>query len=343
MGMAQPTSLAQHDAAQQRGVPPLERVRDDVWALGMSMPGHGLPYSLLYLFRDADDRFHVLDPGWDSDENFAALTAAMQELGTELDRVASVTITHLHPDHIGMSQRIRAHSRAIVQLHRREDEALRAHGGTGWSPGLLDPRLENWGAPEDRRRELQLVADRTPPYPATTIDRVLEDDERLDIPGFDVIAMRTPGHTPGHVSLRDDSRGLLFTGDHLLPMTMGGIGLGGPSEANALDDYLGGLRSIWPYDDYEVLPGHGYRFRGLRERIMQTAAHHLARSREVAAAQRDWPGESTWQTAERLTWSRGWDGLAGFFLYSALWQTDIHGEFVRTGGLERWADFPDVT
>ena len=335
-----PPSRAQFDASAARIAPPLERVRDDVWAVGMQMPGHGVPYSLLYLLRDTHGRFHVVDPGWESDANFAALTGALESLGSSPSAVASITITHLHPDHIGMSERIRDVAGAVVQLHRREREALRRHGGTSWAPDLLDRQLDAWGVPEGRRRELQDVASRTPALTEKSVDRVLEDDELLDIPGFEMIAMRTPGHTPGHISLRDDARGLLFTGDHLLPSMMGGIGLGGPTDTNALDDYLGGLQSIWPYPEHEVLPGHGYRFHGLRDRIAETAAHHLARSRQVAEVRRTRPDASTWQTAERLTWSRGWEGLSGFFLYSALWQTDIHTAFVEGGGLQRWSRFP---
>ncbi|TFD46966.1 MBL fold metallo-hydrolase [Cryobacterium frigoriphilum] len=331
------TSAAQFASSTTRIAPDLEQVRDDVWALGMPMPGGHIPYSLLYLLRDSADGIHVIDPGWDSKSNLQRVLRALASLGAAATDIRSITATHLHPDHIGMGPRLKQASGAPLQVHATEKEALYARGVGGWSPSVFSHVLDDWGVPANRRAEIEAILSATPPHPDVHVDRVLANNERLDIPGFDLVAMLTPGHTPGHLSLRDDARSIMFTGDHLLPTMHAGLGLGGPTNTNALTDYLDSLDTVSVYPDHEALPGHGYRFSGLAKRAGKSARHHLKRSREVAEVVADSPDSTIWQIAERLTWTAGWNRLEGFFLFSALSQTAIHRDFVAADGLARIA------
>ena len=325
-----PTSPAQFEASHAGTIPAFERVRDDVWALAQRMPGGYLPYSLMYLLRDSDGAFHVIDPGWDSPENWATLTGLLDSLGASAANVHSITATHLHPDHIGLAARLREASGAPLQLHETEAAAV---GSPFDTPGNTDAtalQLDAWGVPNDRRAEILRIIVRASRFVPPTADRTLVDDERLDIPGFDLQAMLTPGHTSGHLCLRDDERSLLFTGDHLLPMMYAGLGLGAPSDTNPLADYLASLERVSGYPDHEVLPGHGYRFQGVAGRSAETAEHHLRRSREVAAVLANSPHSSTWEIAAGLTWSVGWPNLVDFLLFSALAQTEMHRDYLTS-------------
>ncbi len=323
-----PTSPAQFEASRSGGVPAPEQVRDDVWALAQRMPGGHLPYSFLYLLRDSDHGFHVIDPGWGSDDNWDSLSALLARLDSSPTEVRSITSTHLHPDHIGLADRLRSASGAPLQLHERESAAIDSPFDTFGTPDDLERRVEAWGVPHPRRAELLAVTAQAARFIPPAADRTLVDGERLDIPGFDLIAMLTPGHTSGHLCLRDDARSLLFTGDHLLPMMHAGLGLGAATDTNPLSDYLASLRSVSTYDDHEALPGHGYRFRGVAARADASAQHHLRRSREVTAVLMDAPESSNWQVAARLTWTAGWQSLAHVFLLSALAQTEMHRDYV---------------
>lgn len=330
-------SALQFEASQAGAVPGLEQVRDDVWALGIAMPGGHIPFSLLYLLRDAAGRIHVVDPGSDSAENWQCLISALERIGADVGSVGSITATHLHPDHLGMAGRLQAASGAPLQMHIAEQRALAAMRGNELSPLVIARQLGEWEVPVSRRAEMEHLRRGVSERPVPGVDRVVSDGDRLDIPGFDLTVMHTPGHTSGHLCLRDDERSLIVTGDHVLPTMHAGIGLGGRTDANPLADYLASLRAVAVYPDHEVLPGHGYRFIGLGTRARESAEHHLRRSREVAAALDDARDLSIWQIAERLTWTAGWENLSGFFLYSALSQTAMHKAFVEGGGLDRFA------
>jgi glyoxylase-like metal-dependent hydrolase (beta-lactamase superfamily II) len=240
-----------------------------------------------------------------------------------------VFVTHLHPDHLGLGERLRAASGARIGMLRREHEAALAIAAHG--PLVTQERLDGWGVPAERRPELfgalgpSLVASGLP-----TVDRGYEPGDTLDIPGRHLTVLPTPGHTAGSACVVDESAGLLFTGDTVLPRIFSGLGLGDLSESNPIADYLDSLASLAPYDELEVAPGHGFRFRGLTERTAELAAHHLHRSRAAAEIVAIEPLASTWDVASRLRWTAGWERLRGFYLFSALFQTQLHLEFVRS-------------
>jgi glyoxylase-like metal-dependent hydrolase (beta-lactamase superfamily II) len=320
------TSQAQFEATKSGTLPPMEQVRDNLWAVALPIPGGFMSYSILYVLRDSTGGIHLVDPGWDEDGNWQRLLDALAAIGASISDVRSSTATHIHPDHSGMAARVRQASGAAVRVLESEVNSIDVQGIP------LDVRERNvadWGVPERRWGELREMLVGLPERSLPSIDETLRDGERLDIPGFDLVVMATPGHTPGSLCLREDSLQLLFTGDHLLPMMHPGIGLGGPSATNPLADYLASLATISEYPDYEVLPGHGYRFTGLAERASKSSKHHLRRTSEVRAVMEVDPDATVWEIAERLTWTSGWDNLRGFYLYSALAQTAMHRDYCR--------------
>jgi glyoxylase-like metal-dependent hydrolase (beta-lactamase superfamily II) len=311
-------------------VPPVEQVRDGLWAVAVPMPGGAryLGYSFCYLILDDDGRLHVVDPGWDSPENRALLERAVRGIVTDV-QIASVIVTHLHQDHIGLAEHLRRETGAPIVLHEREDEAI---GVLSESP---QPPLADWGVPPAAVDELAALRTTTGAVPdAPHGDLLLRGEvDLLTIRGLDIEAIRTPGHTPGSVCLRIRGAGVLLTGDTVLPVIHPGLGLGGRTASNPIADYLDSLDRLAGDDALEVLPGHGYRFTGLRERTTGLAEHHLRRTREVAAALQATPDASVWEIAATLTWTAGWEKMHGFFLYSALSQTALHIDYLNRSAL----------
>ncbi len=69
--------------------------------------------------------------------------------------------------------------------------------------------------------------------------------------------LATPGHTRGHIVLRDDAAGVLYAGDHILPHITPPIGLERAPEPAPLHSYLASLQLVRDRPDLVLLPAHG--------------------------------------------------------------------------------------
>jgi len=309
-------------------LPQDERIRDDLWAVTVSFPNPYILYTLSYLILDAHGVPHIVDPGFDTEENWEHYRSALRTIGRSERDVGSITVTHAHPDHLGMADRFSRESGAPIILHAMELATAASEMETldRWGSAVLD----DWGVPGSRRSEFAMDVPISGSLTASHADRVIEDEATLDIPGWNLRVIHTPGHTAGHIVLHEADRGFLLTGDHVLPNMHPGLGLGVGTDANPLTDYLNSLARVRDLGaDLEVLPGHGYRFRGLRDRVDDMIEHRDRRSREVLRVLQDDENASTWEVASQLTWTAGWENLKAMDLASALSQTSMHHRHVK--------------
>lgn len=114
----------------------------------------------------------LVDVGWDTDQSFSALQEALPHPPRH------VLITHLHPDHAGGVNRVRAWTDGEIYLPR-EDIPV---GGSDLPPDVL----------------------------------YFEDEQPLTLSGVHVQVVLTPGHTPGHRCFVFSESGGLVTGDMVL-------------------------------------------------------------------------------------------------------------------------------
>lgn len=163
----------------------------------------------------------MIDPGGDADR----ILEAIRGLGVE---VAAIYATHAHFDHVLAVDRVREELSCKFFLHRDDEWLLR--------------RL-----PESVKRhlgyEVPSVADP---------DAYAEEGQLIDVGGYGLRVLHTPGHTPGGISLVGE--GVAFTGDTLFAGSVGRTDLEG-GDAAALSRSL--IRLLSLPDRYEVLPGHG--------------------------------------------------------------------------------------
>lgn len=354
----EPLSEAQHAAATHGGVPDPEPITDDLWSVAVPMPGKLLGYTLSAVHVGPDGAVTIIDPGWETPEVHHRLESSLRLLGRSMTDIRYIVVTHAHADHVGAADALRRRSGAKLLMHAREHEdldrarsavaataAVDATGATDVTDAAgadgVERVVATWGVPSDVRAPLIARLNRMReqvalPDPADTL---LRDGDRLPIPGFECEVVPTPGHTPGHMSLVDHERELIFSGDHVLPTIFPGAGLGVGSpfgeEADAenpIAAYLASLERIAPFDGYDVAPGHGYRFRGLESRRGETAAHMRQRAAQVADALAADHHGSVWTIASQLSWTAGWDSLSkSSMLASALLQTGLYIDLARNG------------
>ena len=324
-----PTSAAQVRAARDGVVPDPERLDASTFVIPMPTGIPLVPTVFCYLLVDRGGDGYLVDPGAPVPGAAERLQRAVADAGVA--RIRACIATHGHIDHLGLVAEARTAFGAEYWASRVEPNLTSAP----WRDRTeLLAALEEWGVPDDARADLVAAgefADADVPEP----DLALNDGDALPIPGRTVRVVATPGHTPGHLCFVDDglegagAERRLFAGDHLLPHLVPGIGLGSPFDENPVDAGLASLERLRELGDVEVLPGHGYRYRGLEARIAQIRAHHESRTAEVRTVLAEVATRSIWEVATRLTWSAGWEGMRGFRRLSALGQTELHVERVR--------------
>jgi len=319
------TGTAQRDAWRARVLPPVEQVRPGLWSVPVPIPDNPLRYTLSYAFT-ADAGTQIVDPGWDSAAGRRALTDGLATAGVTLGDVTGIVVTHIHPDHHGLSGWVREQSGAWIAMHAAEAETLPARIWPDQEPGADQDWLRGHGVPED---DAALLLAMDPAHVAHVLDlpepdRFVADGERLPIAGRDVRAIWTPGHTPGHLCLHDAAAGVLLTGDHLLPRISPNISVHGAQDADPLTDYLASLARTGSFTAEEALPAHEYRFRGLDVRADALIAHHRDRGAEILQVIDGLGQPTAWTIATQLTWSRGWAALQGMMRRMALAETVAH-------------------
>jgi len=327
-GAVRETSRQQDADDRDAGSSAVDEVREGVLAVPLRMSESGLSHVFAYLVDGGAGDLHLVDAGVDDDENWTLLSAAARALGRDVADIGSVTVTHAHPDHLGLAARVRAASGAVVRMHAEDARAMRSRASL-LPADLLEPALDRWGVPVARRDELRAPASRPVSAGATVeVDEALAGGETIRAGRRSWRVLHTPGHTRGHVCVIDDEAGLVFTGDHVLPSVNPGIGLGGRVAGDdPLGDYLASLELVAALDDHEACPGHERRFRGLADRCRELARHQGRRTEEVREALDEAPGASVWETASRIAWTGGWVGLRGGTLLSALAQTAMRMPF----------------
>ena len=194
--------------------------------------------------------------------------------------------------------------------------------------------LKRWGAPPEEVEALT-----TPRCPCSAFvdavqpDVLLEDGDKPEVPGWDLQAIWTPGHSPGHLCFWEPRNRLMLSGDHVLPRITPNIPFHPQAGDDPLGDFLRSLEKLAPYDTDEVLPAHEHRFVGLPARLHELIAHHEHRFGEVVNAIR--AGHDTaWEVAGHMKWSRPWDRIEGFMRRAAVAEAMAHIRALeRRGGL----------
>ncbi|MBQ4577807.1 MAG: MBL fold metallo-hydrolase [Clostridia bacterium] len=164
------------------------------------------------------------------------------DLRAQVERLTQLPIfavcTHVHWDHIGGHGQFDRHG-----VHPAEQN---------WLQG-------NFPLPLDFVKQ-QLMHDFTPPKTFDiqeyrvfqgVPDRLLQDGDVIDLGGRQILALHTPGHSPGHLCFWESRRGILYSGDLIYEGTL----YANYPSTDPLA-YLCSLETITKLPIQTILPGH---------------------------------------------------------------------------------------
>ena len=172
--------------------------------------------------RDDSRRAVIVDPGEEPDR----ILAPVRDLGLEVE---AVLLTHTHFDHVGAVAPVARETGAPVYVSEIERPVL--------ADIMSYVPFAGFG-----------------PYESYEADHLLRGGERLELAGFEIDVLFTPGHSPGHLSFSIPSERALFSGDVLFQGSVGRTDLPG-GDWNTLLASIGTLVESLP-EDTTVHPGH---------------------------------------------------------------------------------------
>jgi hydroxyacylglutathione hydrolase len=172
------------------------------------------------LRQDGAKEAVIVDPGEEADK----LLGAIEELGVDLQ---AILLTHTHFDHVG----------AVAPV-------AKATGAPVYCPKLEVPVLQD-------------IMSFVPwpgfgPFESWDPEEPVEGGEQLELAGFTIDVIYTPGHSPGHVTYAIEDA--LFSGDVLFEGSVGRTDLPG-GDWPTLSRSIESLLDRYP-DEQKVFPGH---------------------------------------------------------------------------------------
>jgi glyoxylase-like metal-dependent hydrolase (beta-lactamase superfamily II) len=164
----------------------------------------------------------VVDPGEEPER-------ILQVIEDEALTVVAILLTHTHFDHVG----------AVAPV-------ARATGAPVYCPEIEVPVLADIMA--------FVPWPGFGPFESWDAEETVKGGERLDLAGFEIDVLFTPGHSPGHVTYAIADEPALFSGDVLFRNSIGRTDLPG-GDAPTLFDSLRKLVDSFP-EETVVYPGH---------------------------------------------------------------------------------------
>ncbi len=140
----------------------------------------------------------------------AIIVEQLRTLGVEPKRIKYVALTHTHTDHIGAVPHLKKVLPHLETVASPVAAKLLANGGTMKEFLRMDRILA----------EIMLAKDRIAGLPQQVdgyvfeVDRIVGEGDSIDLgSGVSWAVYETPGHSPCHISLYNESQGIVVVGD----------------------------------------------------------------------------------------------------------------------------------
>ncbi len=274
----------------------------------------------------------AIDAGPDYEGAWGSAVAQMSAVGIAASSIASVLVTHGHPDHCALASFWQREAGSEVWIAAADLNKLAAGGrdlparrelaldflADNAVPSELiaearrGPSGRSGGGQRDSRNErlgnLRSIMPEHGDWPAplratpAIADRIVDPAQTISLAERRLQPILCPGHTPASTMFLDDSTGDLYTGDHVLERIAPTPGIHFDDAGNrirSLPQYLRSLAAVRALAPRRVLPGHGEPFTDLAGAVDRATAIFNQRAIRLQRRLRESPA-SAWELALRL-------------------------------------------
>lgn len=301
----------------------------NIFKFDVVLPENPLKNLNCYVIK-GNERNLIIDTGFNREECFESLSRGIEELKLDIE-VTDIFVTHLHGDHSGLVPRIASKNSRIYMnpADKKILDDLIAQSSDYWD------KFEDIFKSEGFSEEEIILSRKTNParkfVPGSIFDTVpVEDGSSLKYGNYELMAIETPGHTPGHTCLYCPSEKLMFCGDHVIFGITPNITMWMGFE-NSLGRYIKSLDKIKEYDVKLALSGHREMTGDFQGRLEELKEHHKNRLWEVYSIVAENPGLDGYSIASRMNWSiraKSWADFPVPQKWFALGETISHLDYL---------------
>ena len=171
------------------------------------------PVGPINCYLIVDRPLTLVDTGPKTEEAKAALVAQLSSLGFGISDIGRIILTHTHEDHCGLASWLQEQNGAVVYVHEWEEDNL-THAGRNRADREL---LRAAGVPGDELETMVAHYARVKDF-ADPVARVktYREGEIFEFEGGSLLAVHTPGHTPGSCCLLREATRTLLAGDTVI-------------------------------------------------------------------------------------------------------------------------------
>lgn len=312
---------------------PIENIDKNIFKIEIPIPKNPLKTLNVYLIK-GNSKSLLIDAGINTEEASKLLLESLNKTGIDYSNL-DLLLTHMHADHAGLLGLLKKLTKSNANIYiSREDgyalnnlkiweDMLNVMKKHGFPNNLLeDPMFKNPGHMFSHKGEFDYIP--------------VEDNYRINVGGYNLRIVSTPGHTKGHICIYEEKNKLLFSGDHILGDITPNITLGANDFNNPLNYYFNSLKKVSSIEIELVLPGHRKIIKNACRRIKELIDHHNQRFTEIIKILKENKNKQmSFEVASRINWDinyKNWENFPAVQKWFATGEAASHLEYLYSIG-----------